>query len=268
MRRIADRYAGVPGSGVVLIDGDNRPRGRLAGPDAPTAGLEAEAKVGEVKPMSWLDKVVPPVAVAVEGGESKRKLEEDDDDDDAHRAMSMSPKKQRCTSPSPPSSPSTAAKPSGYPAPAPTTPPNTLPAAPPTACCAPPLPPPGHPSILAQVEAAGGRSNVWLEDGFYERWCRCDECVQLFVGLPFLLEEETSYDPPEDPEARKSCDRLLARGVYLVKCSYRPYTERLGPPRPSPTYTDKTMEQLGMEALASLPRAQAIDGVVAFQGLR
>lgn len=202
VRRIVERYAGVPGSGVVLLGADDKPRGRLVEAQVGLRDVKEERKEGT--PSAWLGTKVEPPSVAREGegtGHEKRKL--DSDPEDVPHDMDMSPKKKRRTSHSPPPSPSTPTRPTAPPATLSSSPklPLKLKAA---ACTAPPRPRAGQPSVLAQVEAAGGRSNVWLEEGFYERWCRCEECLPLFADFPYLLEEEISYDPPEDPEARKS----------------------------------------------------------------
>jgi E3 ubiquitin-protein ligase UBR7 len=49
---------------------------------------------------------------------------------------------------------------------------------------------------------------------------------------PFLLEEEETYEPPEDPDSKLS------------------------------------LEELGMRALQHLPRDRAIDGIIAFNNMR
>lgn len=204
-----DRYAGVPGSGVVLIGPDQKLKGRVVEPAADVPPTGEEASEEDSKPVGWLNTKVDPPNVAREtDGHEKRKL--DSDPDEANHAMDISPKKKRRTSPSPPTTPTTVKPAAITPNHASTAPPPTAlaptavkSAAKPSACRAPPLPPPGQLSVLEQVEAAGGRSNVWLEEGFYDRWCRCEECLPRFDEFPFLLEEETSYDPPEDPEARE-----------------------------------------------------------------
>ncbi|ORY92683.1 hypothetical protein BCR35DRAFT_298172 [Leucosporidium creatinivorum] len=106
--------------------------------------------------------------------------------------------------------------------------------APPSAAgeCKAPLPfAPGEVSPLMKLESEGRKLNVYLEEGWMMRWCRCSKCAPSFYDLPYFLEEEEVYEPPEDPDAQKS-----------------------------------TLE-LGMEALARMPREQAIEGAMAFQGL-
>ena len=62
---------------------------------------------------------------------------------------------------------------------------------------------------------------MYLEEGWMERWCRCDEvsdpfpsiriaadvpsqCNPLFDGFPYFLDEEEAYEPPEDTDPRTS----------------------------------------------------------------
>ncbi|PCH37213.1 hypothetical protein WOLCODRAFT_146581 [Wolfiporia cocos MD-104 SS10] len=83
----------------------------------------------------------------------------------------------------------------------------------------------GEPSIQ-------GAGDVFLTDGWQERWCRCDSCLPSLQSRPYLLEEEETYEPPEDPDS----------GLNL--------------------------EELGLRALSRLPHDQAIDGIRAFNALR
>ncbi|KAF7377599.1 UBR-type domain-containing protein [Mycena sanguinolenta] len=102
-------------------------------------------------------------------------------------------------------------------------------------CLAPPIEP------LAQVaytsteldwDVALCTGDVFLTENFRERWCRCDSCLPSLEAHPYLLEEEETYEPPEDPDS----------GL--------------------------TLEELGMRALERLPRDRAIDGILAFNTMR
>ncbi|KAI0646315.1 hypothetical protein C8Q79DRAFT_1000677 [Trametes meyenii] len=73
-----------------------------------------------------------------------------------------------------------------------------------------------------------GAGDVFLTEGWRERWCRCKNAK----AKPFLLEEEETYEPPEDPDSGLS------------------------------------LEELGMRALQRLPREKAIDGIMAFNAMR
>ncbi|GAA5861803.1 hypothetical protein JCM3774_001307 [Rhodotorula dairenensis] len=87
-------------------------------------------------------------------------------------------------------------------------------------------------SPLRRLEARGARLNVYLQEGWMDRWCRCHECLTTLLRYPYLLEEEEVYEPPEDPDASKS-----------------------------------TFE-LGMEHLLTrMPREQALDSISAFAQL-
>lgn len=85
---------------------------------------------------------------------------------------------------------------------------------------------------LNRLEAKGARLNVYLQEGWMDRWCRCGECLKTLLKYPYLLEEEEVYEPPEDADASKS-----------------------------------TFE-LGMEHLLTrMPRGQALDSINAFSQL-
>lgn len=77
-----------------------------------------------------------------------------------------------------------------------------------------------------------GAGDVFLTEGWRERWCRCDQCSPSLQAHPYLLEEEQTYEPPEDPDSGLS------------------------------------LEELGMRALARIPRDRAIDGIHAFNDMR
>lgn len=77
-----------------------------------------------------------------------------------------------------------------------------------------------------------GVGDVFLTEGWRERWCRCSRCFPSLGDRPYLLEEEETYEPPEDPDSALS------------------------------------LEELGMRALERLPRDRAIDGIRAFNDMR
>ncbi|KAI0371960.1 hypothetical protein BV20DRAFT_1065429 [Pilatotrama ljubarskyi] len=77
-----------------------------------------------------------------------------------------------------------------------------------------------------------GAGDVFLTEGWRDRWCRCKKCLPSLQAHPFLLEEEETYEPPEDPDSGLS------------------------------------LEELGMRALQRLPRDRAIDGIMAFNAMR
>ncbi|KAJ7100671.1 hypothetical protein B0H15DRAFT_919883 [Mycena belliarum] len=74
--------------------------------------------------------------------------------------------------------------------------------------------------------------DVFLGEAFRARWCRCATCLPSLEAHAYLLEEEETYEPPEDPDSGLS------------------------------------LEELGMRALARLPRERAIDGIHAFNAMR
>ncbi|KZT70600.1 hypothetical protein DAEQUDRAFT_725137 [Daedalea quercina L-15889] len=77
-----------------------------------------------------------------------------------------------------------------------------------------------------------GDGDVFLTEGWRERWCRCESCLPSLQARPYLLEEEDTYEPPEDPDS----------GL--------------------------TLEELGLRALQRLPRDRALDGIRAFNEMR
>ncbi|KAJ7841062.1 hypothetical protein B0H14DRAFT_2512457 [Mycena olivaceomarginata] len=74
--------------------------------------------------------------------------------------------------------------------------------------------------------------DVFLTENFRARWCRCPSCLPSLEAHAYLLEEEETYEPPEDPDSGLS------------------------------------LEELGMRALERLPRERAIDGIIAFNAMR
>lgn len=96
-----------------------------------------------------------------------------------------------------------------------------------------------------------GAGDVFLTEGWRDRWCHCvsvsltipfvvtcclnirlRKCHPSLESKPFLLHEEETYEPPEDPDSGLS------------------------------------LEELGMRALQRLPRDRAIDGIHAFNNMR
>ncbi|KAI0087227.1 hypothetical protein BDY19DRAFT_893604 [Irpex rosettiformis] len=77
-----------------------------------------------------------------------------------------------------------------------------------------------------------GAGDVFLTEGFRERWCRCSNCLPSLEANPYLLEEEETYEPPEDPDSGLS------------------------------------LEELGLRALQNMPRDRAINGIHAFNEMR
>jgi len=94
-------------------------------------------------------------------------------------------------------------------------------------------------SVLAKADSLSeqqadfeGAGDVFLASGFRDRWCVCAQCRPLLDDYPYLLQEEETYEPPEDPDSNLS------------------------------------FEELGMRALHLLPRDKAIDGITAYNQFR
>ncbi|RDB26718.1 Protein mlo2 [Hypsizygus marmoreus] len=110
-----------------------------------------------------------------------------------------------------------------------------MPASPPRPCLAPKSNPFAQKileNLGASTESAIGAGDIFLSEGFRERWCRCASCLPSLEANKYLLEEEDTYEPPEDPDSGLS------------------------------------LEELGMRALERLPRDRAIDGIHAFNEMR
>ncbi|KAJ6466837.1 hypothetical protein C8R45DRAFT_1020277 [Mycena sanguinolenta] len=103
-------------------------------------------------------------------------------------------------------------------------------------CLAPPPEPLAQAAYTSTAEldwdTALCTGDVFLTENFRARWCRCDSCLPSLEAHPYLLEEEETYEPPEDPDSGLS------------------------------------LEELGMRALERLPRERAIDGILAFNAMR
>ncbi|KAI0266378.1 hypothetical protein BC834DRAFT_823692 [Gloeopeniophorella convolvens] len=88
--------------------------------------------------------------------------------------------------------------------------------------------------ILTQDDARMlGTGDVFLTgDSWRKRWCLCESCSPNLRDYPYLLEEEDTYQPPEDPDSKLS------------------------------------LEELGLRALERIPRDRALDGIRAFNSMR
>ncbi|GAA6049601.1 hypothetical protein JCM3770_005029 [Rhodotorula araucariae] len=198
VRRIALRYAGVEGTGVMLLTPQSRILGKTRSADDDDEGTVKGEEPGEPAATSTV-----PALLEVDA-EGKRKAEDE---------IAEQPPLKRAKADSAADTAENAPVPS------------------PAACSAPPAVAEDD-SPLVQLEKTIPQPNIYLEDGWMERWCRCSECLGNFTKLPFLLEEEEVFEPPQDPDAHKS-----------------------------------TFE-LGMNHLLNrMPRIQALDSVRAFTGL-
>ncbi|KIJ62258.1 hypothetical protein HYDPIDRAFT_114743 [Hydnomerulius pinastri MD-312] len=89
-----------------------------------------------------------------------------------------------------------------------------------------------QPSRLKVSGSSQGAGDVFLTEGWRQRWCRCSHCLPSLQAHPYLLDEEDTYEPPEDPDSGLS------------------------------------LEELGLRALERLPRDRTIDGIRAFNDMR
>ncbi|CCM01773.1 uncharacterized protein FIBRA_03840 [Fibroporia radiculosa] len=87
-------------------------------------------------------------------------------------------------------------------------------------------------SSTSMFTANMGEGDIFLTEGWRKRWCKCPSCLPSLEKHPYLLEEEETYEPPEDPDSALS------------------------------------LEELGLRALQHLPRDRALDGIRAFNEMR
>jgi E3 ubiquitin-protein ligase UBR7 len=70
--------------------------------------------------------------------------------------------------------------------------------------CLAPAPHPIAQAVLAQSGAQTlGVGDIFLSGDWRKRWCQCDSCYPVLRKHPYLLEEEETYEPPEDPDSRE-----------------------------------------------------------------
>ncbi|KAI5474663.1 E3 ubiquitin-protein ligase UBR7 [Pseudohyphozyma bogoriensis] len=239
LRPLLDRWAGVEGKGVMVIGEDDVVKGRAAVMDSDgevDGGVKEEVVKAEGK------EGVKKEENDEEGVKGKAKEEEKDDDvaattggekrraDVASTSSTVEPPAKKLKSDVPAHSSSHVGSDSSFDSSASTAATSASTHAHSQACIAPPVPRKGE-SVLDQLQRNGARMNVYLEEGWIERWCRCSSCITAFTPFSYFLEEEDIYEPPVDTDAGKS-----------------------------------TME-LGMEAFERLPRTQAINGAIAFTEL-
>ncbi|GAA6015111.1 hypothetical protein JCM11491_001668 [Sporobolomyces phaffii] len=231
VKAIAERYAGRDHSGVMLIDREKRLLGateeliehkKNVEGDLGTDGEEDSKETETSNETGENDMgMTQPHLV-----DSKRKAGDGVEDD----RIAKKSKSDHAASPHLESTPSHSSAPtpgSSNLASAPSHPSSTSS----STCTAPPVLSPDE-TPLNKLRREGGRINLFLANDWQSIWCRCDQCLPMFADLPYLLEEEEEYSPPEDEQAHKS------------------------------TF------DLGMDHLLNkMPRAQALDSIRAFSGL-
>lgn len=180
LRKILERYAGREGTGVMLVGGEGGKEvlGRailedddqeLKNEDEAAAPVEAGESTGTVSEKRKADspKLEDDSSAVEQPALKKLKTE------DIHTPSLAS---SLTSAPPPPSSslPTSSTAPSQSPAIAPLAPPSAL------GVCKAPLPfATGEVSPLRKLEAEGGKLNVYLEEGWMMRWCRCSEVSPL-----------------------------------------------------------------------------------------
>lgn len=137
VRRVMDRWAGVEGRGVMMVDKDNVVLGRTPQEDEVEGEEEDPTELGGETGETLKRKATTADAEATDGPATKKAKIALDSDDSSLADLSSS------------SAPSTAATEA------------------PDACIAPPAAPDGE-SILAKLEKDGARMNIYLEEGWIE----------------------------------------------------------------------------------------------------
>ncbi|GAA5959692.1 hypothetical protein JCM3765_007242 [Sporobolomyces pararoseus] len=242
VRKIAERYAGREGSGVMLIDKEDRVSGMTREllesreNNSGELGSDAEDETGKEKLLTeegLTNGSVEKTGEAEESiaSETKRKAGLSDEE----RAVKKPKANEEPSSSSQISlqSTSSSSRLSQPPSIASTSQPeSTVPSSTPSQSCSAPPILPLEETPLADLKRDGGRMNLFLANDWQTIWCRCEQCLPMFYDFPYLLEEEEEYAPPEDEQAHKS------------------------------TF------DLGMDHLLNkMPRAQALDSIRAFSGL-
>ena len=76
------------------------------------------------------------------------------------------------------------------------------------------LAPAAHPLAQAVFAQTGtqtlGAGDIFLSGDWRKRWCSCDSCFSGLRKHPYLLEEEETYQPPEDPDSREFQSPMIA----------------------------------------------------------
>lgn len=225
LRHLLQRYAGIPGSGVVIISEDDKVLGTIditEGDDAQDLAATFEDKAGQAGQARQGAE-----ERAQAGGEpaTSAKRSEGHDSDASDRPAKRARVQEDPAGVSVVSAPAaTLSLLTNLGADAASTggPSNST-------CRAPGLAVATDVRPLRRLEASTARMNVYLQEGFMDRWCRCGEvgpaslapicsrrqaelcfrrqCLATLIKYPYLLEEEEVYEPPEDPDA---CQSLLA----------------------------------------------------------
>ncbi|KIY46539.1 hypothetical protein FISHEDRAFT_66441 [Fistulina hepatica ATCC 64428] len=100
-------------------------------------------------------------------------------------------------------------------------------------CTAPAINPAAQALLAGEKSLLEGTGDLFLtKEDFRERWCKCKQCLPSLSGHPFLLEDEETWEPPEDGDSGLS------------------------------------LETLGMRALNRMPRDRAIDGIAHYNAMR
>ena len=118
------------------------------------------------------------------------------------------------------------------------------------------LAPAAHPFAQAVFAQSGahdaqtlGAGDIFLSGDWRKRWCSCDSCLSELRKYPYFLEEEETYQPPEDPDSREFQTLIIAGWM-------------------NNSISELSLEELGLRALDRLPRDRALDGIRAFNTMR
>ncbi len=58
-----------------------------------------------------------------------------------------------------------------------------------------------------------GEGDLFLSGDWRERWCLCDLCLPRLKEHPYLLKEDETYEPPEDPDSSELRSIVDVEGI-------------------------------------------------------
>ena len=75
-----------------------------------------------------------------------------------------------------------------------------------------------------------GEGDIFLSGDWRERWCLCELCLPRLQEHPYLLKEDETYEPPEDPDSGKPRSVMT---VGRIDCDFcRTVVGGIGTPSP------------------------------------
>jgi E3 ubiquitin-protein ligase UBR7 len=178
LRQIVERYAGVEGSGVMLVSKENEVLGRahLPSDDEDEGAEEVPVSGSEPKKEEEAKRKMEDDA---EGEPVSKKAKMDDDTSTALPSLAPNPSASSLSTASTSTTTNTAPR-QPLSTLTSTASSSTAPSSSPTKIChAPPVLPPDESPLSKLEKQEGARANVFLEEGWMMRWCRCTQVRSL-----------------------------------------------------------------------------------------